>query len=182
MPQLTAETIIEQLGLVPLGREGGYYRQTWRSPVRIPDRLFDSSHPNPDAHAAGTAIYFLVTPDQFSALHRLKTDEIWLYHLGDPLEMLVLDRKGNGQSVRIGPDLSSGQRPQHICPAGSWQGTRIAPGKEQSGYSLASCIMTPGFEWRDFELGHRADLIETYPDFAASIKALTRTSEPGSRG
>lgn len=170
---LSVEAIIERLGLEPLDQEGGYFRQTWRSASRVPDEILGFAD-SAGEHAAGTAIYFLITRDQFSAMHRLKADEIWLHHLGDPLEMLMLHPDGGGILTCIGSDLSQGQRPQHLCPANSWQGTRIAPGQDRLGYALTSCIVVPGFEWSDFELGDRSNLIRQYPEFAQTIRALTR--------
>ena len=173
MPDLTAEEIIERLGLEPLEQEGGYFRSTWRSPPRIPSENRESVGSTND-HAAGTAIYFLITRDQFSAMHRLKADEIWLHHLGDPLEMLMLHPDGGGELACIGPDLSKDQYPQHPCPANSWQGTHIAPGQDRFGYALCSCIVVPGFEWSEFELGDRDTLVRQFPKYAHSIRALTR--------
>jgi predicted cupin superfamily sugar epimerase len=173
MPDLTSDEVIERLGLEPLDQEGGYFRQTWRSASGIPNEILGSAF-SAGEHAAGTAIYFLITRDQFSAMHRLKADEIWLHHLGDPLEMLMLHPDGGGELASIGPDLSRDQRPQHVCPANSWQGTHIAPGQGRFGYALGSCIMAPGFEWSDFELGDRDTLIRQYPEFAQTVRCLTR--------
>jgi predicted cupin superfamily sugar epimerase len=175
MSELTAEEIIGRLELEPLDQEGGYFRQTWRSALKIPTAVpgFGCSAIE---HTAGTAIYFLITGDQFSAMHRLKADEIWLHHLGDPLEMLMLHPDGVGELACIGPDLAHGQRPQHVCPTNSWQGTHITPGQDRVGYALGSCIMAPGFDWSEFELGDRKDLVSIYPNFADHITARTRKS------
>lgn len=170
---LSAEGIIERLGLEPLAREGGYFRKTWRSSRTLSNLSPDSTRPAGVRHA-GTAIYFLATSDQFSALHRLAADEIWFHHLGDPLEMLMLHPGGHGETITIGTDLTSGQHPQHLCPAHVWQGTRLVPGLSQFGYALASCTMAPGFDWKDFELGDRLDLANQYPEFTRTIHALTR--------
>ena len=170
---LSVEGIIELLGLEPLDQEGGYFRQTWRSVPRIPNEIPGSAC-TASEHAAGSAIYFLITRDQISAMHRLKADEIWLHHLGDPLEMLMLHSGGGGELACIGPDLLQDQHPQHLCPSNSWQGAKIAPGQDRFGYALGGCIMVPGFEWSDFELGDRKTLTRQYPEFAQSISDLTR--------
>jgi predicted cupin superfamily sugar epimerase len=170
---LSAEAIIERLRLEPLQEEGGWYRQTWCSTAR--SHSPDDGPPDPAGdRPAGTAIYFLITPDQFSALHRLTGDEIWCHHLGDPLRMLMLHPDGRGETVLIGPDLTANQRPQHLCPGRVWQGTRIAPGPHRFGYALATCSMAPGFAWTDFELADRASLVREYPDFRHAITELTR--------
>lgn len=170
---LSAEAIIERLRLEPLEREGGYFRQTWCSQQKRQTAEANSSGPA-EARPVGTAIYFLVTSDQFSALHRLTSDEIWFFHLGDPLEMLMLHPDGHGETVTIGPDLTASERPQHVCPAQVWQGTRIVPDQRKFGYALASCTMAPGFDWSDFELGVRDTLLRQYPEFTHAIKDLTR--------
>lgn len=170
---ISVEAIIEQLGLEPLQCEGGYFRQTWRSTRQLTDPD-PGSKGQPRTRPAGTAIYFLVTTDQFSALHRLAEDEIWFHHFGDPLEMLMLHPDGRGETVTIGPDLTADQRPQHCCPAQVWQGTRIVPGQARLGYALGSCAMAPGFDWNDFELGDREALARRYPEFARVIRNLTR--------
>ena len=173
MAELTPNQIIDRLGLKPLDREGGYFRRTWLSDFSIPNEFLGDNYPA-GKHSAGTAIYFLITRDQFSAMHRLQTDEIWLHHLGDPLEMLMLHPNGQGEIAPIGPDLALDQSPQHTCPANTWQGTLIAPEHGRVGYALGSCIMAPGFEWSDFELGERDELISSYPDFTDPITARVR--------
>ena len=170
---LSVEVIIEQLGLESLDQEGGYFKQTWRSAQKWPEAISDSGGLITE-RPVGTAIYVLVTSDQFSALHRLISDEIWFHHLGDPLEMLMLHPDGRGETITIGSDLISGQHPQHVCPAQVWQGTRIAPGQNHFGYALGSCTMAPGFDWKDFELGDRDALVREYPNFALPIRSLTR--------
>ena len=105
---LTASRLIELLRLEPLPIEGGHFRQTWRSP-------------------AGTAIYYLLTddPDSFSALHRLPTDEVYHFYLGDPVEMLMLHEAGRVEHVTLGQDILGGQRVQHVVPHGVWQASRL---------------------------------------------------------
>jgi predicted cupin superfamily sugar epimerase len=167
----TAREMIEALGLQPLSGEGGYYRQTWVSA----DQLAASSLPARYGRAkpAGTAIYYLVTdaPDGFSAMHRLPTDEIYHFYLGDPVEQLLLYREGRSERVIMGSDLAAGQHVQHVAPAGSWQGTRLVPGGR---VALLGTTMAPGFDPEDFEAGTRADLSRAFPEAAELIAALTR--------
>lgn len=151
---LTAAEVIGMLALIPLPREGGYFRETYRS-----------------AHS--TAIYYLLTPDSFSAMHRLAGDEVFHFYLGDPVEMLQLHTDDSAQRLTIGPDIAGGMRPQVIVPGGTWQGSRVAPGGE---FALLGTTMAPGFDPRDFELGDRDTLIGRYPDRADLIRALTRES------
>jgi uncharacterized protein len=135
----------ELLDLAP-HPEGGWYRETWRARPE--------SHPAgyPGPRAAATGIYFLLAPAEESAWHRVRSDEVWLWHSGGPLTLLD---GGDGDRpdadpaiITLGPDLESGQLPQHVIPAGHWQGARPAAGAEV----LVSCVVAPGFDFADFTL------------------------------
>ena len=121
----------------------------------------------------GTAIYYLVTgsPDGFSALHRLRTDEVYHFYLGDPVEQLLLHADGRSEVVVLGHDIAAGQRVQHVAPRDSWQGTRL---REGGRWALLGTTMAPGFDFQDYEAGDRATLSTAYPHEAARIAALTR--------
>jgi predicted cupin superfamily sugar epimerase len=158
-----AEKIIAQLGLIPLPNEGGWFRRTWESFDRLKDK-----------RTAVSAIYFLVTPEGFSALHRLSATEVWCFHAGDALEHVILDTFTSEVTVtRLGGDLMAGDVPQLIVGPGSWQGARLAPGGTR-GWALVSCVMVPAWEERSFKLGQRADLIRDFPSARSQIEALTR--------
>ncbi len=178
---LTAEEIIRQLELEPLDQEGGFFRQTFRSPIRLENRHLQPGYLPTGDHPLGTVVFFLMTADSFSAMHRLPTPETWFYHLGDPMEMLLLHPNGTGETVVLGADLVAGQRVQYTCPAHSWQGSRLqAEGKY--GYILASAAMSPGFEWADFELGETTSLVARYPAWEHAIRSRVRAEPPaGSR-
>lgn len=149
---MTAAELIAMLGLVPLEPEGGYFRETYRS-----DR--------------STAIYYLLTPKTFSAIHRLPWDEIFHFYLGDAVEMLQLAPGGAGQVVTLGADLVAGMRPQVVVPAGTWQGARLRKG---GSLALMGTTVAPGFDPADFEAGDRARLVASHPAFRELIVALTR--------
>jgi predicted cupin superfamily sugar epimerase len=121
---------------------------------------------------AKTAIYFLVTPEAFSALHHLPGDEIYHFYAGDPLDLTLLHPDGRVETVRLGADLRAGERPQAIAPGGTWQGSALAPG---GSWALVGTTMTPGFHIDDFQLGDRAALLIEYPHAADLIERLTRT-------
>lgn len=158
---MTAAELIAALRLEPLPTEGGFFRQTYVSDVRLPD-----------GRAAGTAIYFLITPAGFSALHRLSTEEVWHFYAGDPVEHLILDpASGKGLKTQLGSNFASGETPQLVVPGGSWQGARLAPG---GAWALLGCTMSPGWDEREFTLGDRADLAARFPVWATDIRALTR--------
>jgi len=165
---VTADELIATLDLRPLPLEGGYYRETYRSADLLPaGALPRYTMPK----AAATAIYYLLTPDTFSALHRLPTDEVFHFYLGGPVEMLQLLPDGQGQLLRLGPEVLAGQRPQVVVPRGVWQGSSLLPG---SPFALLGTTMAPGFDFADYEAGDRAILVGRYPRFGALIEALTR--------
>ncbi|MDO0934477.1 cupin domain-containing protein [Streptomyces sp. DG2A-72] len=158
---MTPEDLIAHYGLQPIPREGGLFRQTWAGPERADGR--------PD----GTAIVALLTaaPDDFSALHRLPTDEVWHFYLGDPLQLLLLAPDGTSRTVVLGPDVLGGQHPQFTVPARTWMGARVVAGGD---WALFGCTMVPGFTYQDYEHGDVADLTARYPAEAARIVELCR--------
>jgi hypothetical protein len=171
MMTLTPEKIIETLGLEPLSIEGGLFRQTYVSSESIkrehlPDR-YSSRKP------FGTAIYYLLTsyPKSFSALHKLPTDEIWHFYLGDPVELFEFHPDGSSQKLVLGQKITQGQTLQHVVPAGVWQGSKVIEGGE---FALLGTTMAPGFMPEDYVGGNRMELIEMYPDHEGIIRDLTR--------
>lgn len=145
MTQQPKPRTAELLDLAP-HPEGGWYRETWRAgPPSQPAGY-------PGSRAAATGIYFLLTPGDESAWHRVRSDEVWLWHSGGPLIMLD---GGDGDrpaaqpdAVTLGPDLIAGQVPQHVIPGRHWQTARPAADREV----LVSCVVAPGFEFADFTL------------------------------
>jgi predicted cupin superfamily sugar epimerase len=160
----TAAEWIRALGLVP-HPEGGHYRETYRSAETVPGR--GGAGPR----AASTAIYFLLQAHELSALHRLRSDELWHFHTGAPLRVSELTPEGGLREHRLGLDVEVGEQPQAAIAAGSWFGARVAA---DIGFSLVSCTVAPGFDFADFELGTRAALQAQYGRYAATIDALTR--------
>ncbi|MDI1249879.1 MAG: cupin domain-containing protein [Lacunisphaera sp.] len=159
---LTADDVARLLQLAPLDQEGGYFRRTAEAAAIDPG----------SGRRAWSVIYSLITPEGFSALHRLAGDEIWCFHAGDALESLRLQPDGGGEWVKLGLNPAAGERVQDAVPAGEWQGTRLAPGGR---WALVSCVVVPEFVWSDFELGDRAALTAAWPAFAEAIEALTRS-------
>jgi hypothetical protein len=164
---MTAEEIIARLRLQPHPKEGGFSRETYRADEHIaaaalPDRYRGT-------RALGTAIYYLLTPETCSALHRLRTDEIFHFHAGDPVEMLQLLSDGSGRTIILGADLAAGMEPQVIVPAGVWQGSRLQAG---GAWALLGTTVAPGFEYEDYESADGATLHAAYPAFRSQIEAL----------
>lgn len=163
--------LVRALELAP-HPEGGFYRETYRAPLVIPaEALGDFAGPR----AASTAIYFIVPRGGFSALHRIRSDEAWHFHLGAPLTITTLLEDGSRRDVRLGVAFERGEAPQAIVPAGAWFGARIAHEDEAHGaYSLVGCTVAPGFDFADFELASRSSLTSVLPQHAAIISELTR--------
>lgn len=168
---MTVDDLIRLLQLSPLPGEGGYFRQTWVSPDRVAGGALGARYPA--EKALGTAIYYLVTDDEdgFSAMHRLPTDEVYHFYLGDPVEQVLLHPDGASEVVVLGQDLRAGQRVQHVAPRDSWQGTRLVAGGR---WALLGTTMAPGFDVSDFQPGARATLLAGWPAQADRILALTR--------
>ena len=155
------EDLVRDLGLLP-HPEGGFYRETYRSRTQVGS-----------GRAAATMIYFLLPAGHVSRLHRIDADEGWHHYLGGALEVYELDEAEPGASAhvtRLGKDLSHGEVPQHLVPAGRWFGAAPAAG---SPYALVGCTVAPGFEFSRFELGVRAALLAQFPAAAALVERLT---------
>lgn len=166
----TAEDVIRELGLEPLPDEGGYFREMYKSEkVNAPASIFGIDSKDP--RVISTAIYYLVVPSSFSALHRLKSDEVFHFYGGDPVEMIQIDPKGNFKKFILGPDIFNGQSPQVVVKRGTWQGTRLVSG---GAWALMGTTMSPGFEYSDFELGNREQLIKAYPQLRNDIIRFSR--------
>jgi predicted cupin superfamily sugar epimerase len=126
--------------------EGGWFRETWRAAQFVP------AHGS--LRSAGTAIYFLLGPDEHSEWHRVRSDELWLWHRGGALTLSLGgtdDAPGPGRDFRLGPDVEGGEQPQVLVPAGMWQCARPAADIEV----LVSCVVVPGFDFADFTLAEQ---------------------------
>ena len=158
-----ARAIIAALGLVP-HPEGGFYRETYRAPLalRAPQ----------GERAASTAIYFLLPASGLSALHRVRSDEVWHHYAGGAVAVHAIDEATRAHVVhRVGPDLVGGERPQLVGPAGTWQAT-VAPGPR---WALCGCTVAPGFDFADFEMPTRDALTARMPELRAVIESLTHS-------
>ena len=167
---MTAEDVKRLLGLAPHPREGGWYVRTYEAGETIVPETFEDGR-YPSARRTGTAIYYLLEPDTFSEMHRLKSDEVFHFYAGDAVEMLQLMPDGSGRCVVIGNDLAAGERPQVVVGRGVWQGSRLVAGGK---WALMGCTVSPGFEFEDYEEGGRKSLSEGWPEFSEVIAKLTR--------
>lgn len=168
---MTAQEVIQMLDLKPLPEEGGYYRETYRSSdsgVATRASIKDNLIPK---RIASTAIYYLVTPESFSALHRVKSDEIFHFYAGDAVEMLQINEAGEGQYITIGSNIVNGEVPQVLVEKGIWQGTRL---KDGGRWALMGTTVAPGFEFDDYENGDREKLLQLFPQLREDIVRYTR--------
>jgi len=146
--------LVETLGLAP-HPEGGFFRETFRS--------------------SSTEIYFLLPAGEFSAFHRLRvSDEIWHHYAGDPVELHTIAGEGVHRVTILGPDIGRGERPQAIVPAGTLQAAAVLGTR----FALCGCTVAPAFEFTDFELPTRDELLAEFPGLEAVIRQWTRSS-PG---
>jgi predicted cupin superfamily sugar epimerase len=169
---MTAEDVKKMLGLKPHPREGGWYVRTYEAGELVAAEAFADGRYG-GARRTGTAIYYLLEPDTFSEMHRLQSDEVFHFYLGDAVEMLQLRDGGTGSTIVIGNDLLGGQRPQALVERGVWQGSRLV---KSGRWALLGCTVSPGFEFEDYETGERAELSAGWPEFAEEINALTRVA------
>jgi len=166
---LTAEEVKKMLKLEPLGVEGGLFAEVYRSTHQLGKEILPNCYSG--ERSLSTAIYYMLTPETFSAMHRLKGDEIYHFYLGDPVEMLKLKPDGSAEALLLGQNIAAGMRVQQLVCGGTWHGSRLAPGGK---FALMGTTMAPGFDPADFELGDREKLSAAYPAYAPLIAMLTR--------
>jgi len=168
MTKPTAQDIIDRLNLVPHPEEGGWFLETYRSTENFGPTILPRRYSGPRSHS--TAIYYLLTPETYSHMHRLETDEIFHFYAGDPCEMLQLHPDGSGVKITLGNNIVLGQRPQVVVPCSSWQGMRLLPGGT---FALMGCTVAPGFDFADYAHGSRQELSDSYPKFKEELIRLT---------
>lgn len=166
---ITADQIKTLLHLTPHPEEGGFFVETYRSTETISETALPSRYKG--VRAFGTAIYYLLTPQTFSLIHRLGSDEIFHFYFGDPVEMLQLWPDQSGRVLILGSDMINGMRPQVVVPRGVWQGARLL---KDGKFALLGTTVSPGFEFADYESGRRDQLVDAYPRFRDFIIALTK--------
>ncbi|HEV7329683.1 MAG TPA: cupin domain-containing protein [Flavisolibacter sp.] len=165
---MTAEQIIQHLQLQP-HPEGGFYKEVYRSAGTIDaaclSPLFDGSR------NYATSIYYLLQSGDFSAFHRIRSDEIWHFYAGGRLLLHLLDTNGDYQCLMLGSSMTSDTQFQIVMPAGAWFAAEPAPGTD---FTLAGCTVAPGFDFRDFEMAKPESLTKLYPQQKEIIHRLCR--------
>ncbi len=167
----SVDQIIQHFNLKPLSGEGGLFTQSYCAWESIPKEALPARYPASKTFC--TAILYLLTsdPDSFSALHKLPTDEIYHFYLGDPVEMLLLHPEGRGERVILGPNFLGGQHLQFVVPRDVWQGSHLLPGGR---FALLGTTMAPGYDDSDYTGGGREELVTQSPEYAELIRQLTR--------
>jgi uncharacterized protein len=163
----TADEIIEHYGMQG-HPEGGFFLETYRSKNKISKSALRGNFSGDRSES--TAIYFLLKSNSRSQFHRIKSDETWHFYLGGPLTLVEIDDDGALKKTVIGQDLSKGQTVQYTVRAGNWFGAFPNDG---TAYSFVGCTVAPGFDFADFELAKRSDLLKTYPQHKEIISKLT---------
>jgi len=158
---MSAIDLIEKLGLIP-HPEGGYYKETYRS-----NEFTTNSEGN--LRSQSTAIYFLLQNEDKSHFHRIKSDELWFFHSGEPLEILSFEDGILNRTI-LGNDFSAGQHPQAMIPANTWFGSQLL---NRRGFGLVSCTVAPGFDFQDFEMATKQQLLKEFPDDQEIIEEMT---------
>ncbi|MCZ6836163.1 MAG: cupin domain-containing protein [Planctomycetota bacterium] len=174
----TANDIIDQLGLEPLPGEGGWFIETYRA--REPFIPASALPEHGSDRCFSMQIYYLLKAGESSALHRVKSDEVFHLYLGARVKQLQLFEDGSSRIEMIGHDLLHGERPQVVVPAHVWQGAALADESDSNAYALLGCTVAPGFEWVDFELatpGLIDELVTRWPEHAQLIKRLQPESD-----
>jgi uncharacterized protein len=157
-----AEYYCRNLELLP-HPEGGFYKEVYRC-----ENTFNV---NGKERACSTAIYFLIEKNNFSAFHRIKSDELWHFYAGDALEVIEIHSDGKLRVTAVGSCIGKNEKLLHVVPAGTWFASRVKQGGE---FSLAGCTVSPGFDFEDFEMGSREELIRSFPEHSQLIVELSR--------
>lgn len=161
MGNVTIDELVKMYDLQP-HPEGGYFKETYRATETLETQHGTRNH--------STTIYFLIPEGKKSHLHRIKSDEVWHFYLGDPMTVVQISPKGVVQEIVLGSDIKNGQHLQHTVPAGYWFGSYPNPGSQ---YSFVGCTVAPGFDFADFEMAKRNELLNQYPQAKNIIERLT---------
>lgn len=149
--------------------EGGYFKETYRATEELTATTLPTRYGG--SRCFGTSIYFLLKGEEYSAFHRLKSDEIWHFHTGSAATVYELDQESDILiKHQIGDDFERGQRLQVIIKAGNWFAAEV---QDKDSYILVGCTVAPGFDFADFELANQTALLAAYPQFSELIERLT---------
>jgi uncharacterized protein len=165
---MTVQEIVQLLNLQP-HPEGGYYKEVYRSEGLIEEACLPDNFQG--KRSFSTSIYYLLQKGDFSAFHRIKSDEHWHYYYGGNVLIHVLYPDGSYQCKLLGSNIANGAAFQLVIPAGTWFAAEPAPGND---FTLAGCTVAPGFDFADFELANKNELMQQYPNYQELIRRLCR--------
>ncbi len=163
---LTADYFVEKLRMKP-HPEGGYYREVYQNPLTISESCLPSSFDG--KRKLASTIYFLLEQDQVSQLHWLRSDEVWFFHHGSVLDIHLIDQSGNHSIKKLGLDPGKGEYPQILVPADMIFGARPV---DKNGFTLVSTMVSPAFEFRDFELYKTEDVCKRFPHLRSALSKI----------
>jgi len=162
------DDIIKTLDLKP-HPEGGYFRETYRSEGEILQKCLNHNFTGNRNYS--TCIYFLLTSVAFSAFHKIRQDEIWHFYDGSPLQLYMISPEGKHSNAIIGKEIIKGQVPQFVVPSSTWFAASVV---KKNNFALLGCTVSPGFDFSDFTLADRNNLIKSFPQHKEIITRLTR--------
>ena len=163
----TADYFVKNLEMIA-HPEGGFYKEIFASAENISNRELNVEFEG--SRILWTSIYFLLRDGEVSNFHRLKSDEMWYYHSGSPLTIYMISPEGELTSEQLGLNIEKGEKPQVLVPKNYIFGSAM----NNAGYALVGCMVSPGFEFKDFELFKRNFLLEKYPEYKETIIKLTK--------
>ncbi|RPI12666.1 MAG: cupin domain-containing protein [Ignavibacteriae bacterium] len=149
--------------------EGGYFKEVYKAKEMIKKEHLPKRYSGDRFHS--TSIYFLITPDNFSAFHRIKSDETWHFYYGSSLSLHIISKKGEYLSIKLGNNPENGEVFQYTVEKGDWFAASV---DEKDSYSLLGCTVSPGFDYDDFEMGKKDELTENFPQFKKLINRFAR--------
>ncbi len=159
---------IKHLNLQP-HPEGGFFRETYRSHLEIDHNMLSVGYSG--SRKLSTSIYYMLRSEEISRLHRLQSDELWYYHFGSSLKIVMIDQEGKKQTKVLGANLEKAEQLQVLIPSGTIFGAEVI---DSDSFSLLGCMVTPGFEFDDFEIFDREDLLQAYPKHADLINKFSK--------
>lgn len=165
---MSLQLLIDKLELLP-HPEGGYFKETYRSQGVIPKESLSNEFEGERNFSTG--IYYLLESGNYSALHRIKQDEMWHFYQGDAIELVTINEEGELKVTLIGGDIANNEHPQYVVPKNVWFAAKVS---KPDSYALAGCTVSPGFDFKDFELGSYAQLVDLFPQHETYIKEFTR--------
>lgn len=165
---LEARDYVKELGLEP-HPEGGYFKEMYRAEGQIPKSVLPDAFKGDRNYA--TSIFYMLEGEQISTFHRIQSDELWHFYAGTALTVHMIDSKGNASSKTLGPRINQGEELLFYVPAGVWFASEVI---DKTSFCLAGCTVAPGFDFEDFEMARRVQLLKEFPEHQELITRLTR--------